>query len=419
MTEYSLKQLQELRLEANKDKDVFVTLLEGSAEIFGAELQLGSKVSLRGNALAVFTWHGCKLAIEGEPDFVYVAEDTPNVSYINCHQVLHNLRQEAQASGGQGPRVVVAGPTDSGKSSMCRMLLNWAVRAQHQPTYVDLDIGQGSITVPGCLAATPVEAPITIEEGYPTQAPLVYFFGHTSPDKQEELYRYLVDKLCSVLDSRASSSPEVAAAGMVVNTMGYVDGLGYELLLHAIKSLKADVVLVMEQDRLFTQLTNQLKSEVGAMGKTVSVVKLYKSGGVAQRSSSARQQARAARIKEYFYGPDGGLQPVSVDLDATNMRVFRSGTGPRPPSSALPLGQARAANPLKVTPVVVSPELEQSLLAVSHAQVPDQLLPSNVAGFAWINGVDVTSNKVTCLMPTSAAMPGSYLLTGTIKTFIQ
>jgi hypothetical protein len=50
--------------------------------------------------------------------------------------------------------------------------------------------------------------------------------------------QYLVDKLSSVLDSRASSSPDVAAAGMVVNTMGYVDGLGYELLLHAIKSLK-------------------------------------------------------------------------------------------------------------------------------------------------------------------------------------
>lgn len=45
-------------------------LLEGSAEIFGAELQLGSKASLKGNALAVFTWHGCRLSIEGDPDFV-------------------------------------------------------------------------------------------------------------------------------------------------------------------------------------------------------------------------------------------------------------------------------------------------------------------------------------------------------------
>lgn len=85
----------------------------------------------------------------------------------------------------------------------------------------------------------------------------------------------------------------------------------------------------------------------------------------------------------------------------------------------MPLGVTRAANPLKVTPVPVTPELEQSLLAVSHAQVPDQLLSSNIAGFAWINGVDVTSNTVTVLLPTSAPMPGSYLLAGTIKTFIQ
>jgi polyribonucleotide 5'-hydroxyl-kinase len=68
-----------------------------------------------------------------------------------------------------------------------------------------------------------------------------------------------------------------------------------------------------------------MQGEVGSMGNAVSIVKLYKSGGVAQRSTSSRQQARSARIKEYFYGPDGTLQPVSVDLDATNMRVFRSG----------------------------------------------------------------------------------------------
>jgi hypothetical protein len=29
--------------------------------------------------------------------------------------------------------------------------------------------GQGSVTAPGCLAATPIEAPITVEDGYPTQ----------------------------------------------------------------------------------------------------------------------------------------------------------------------------------------------------------------------------------------------------------
>ena len=36
----------------------------------------------------------------------------------------------------------MVGPTDVGKSSLCRMLLNWAVRSGWGPTMVDLDIGE-------------------------------------------------------------------------------------------------------------------------------------------------------------------------------------------------------------------------------------------------------------------------------------
>lgn len=46
---------------------------------------------------------------------------------------------------------------------------------------------------------------------------------------------------------------------MIINTMGWIEDLGYELLLHAISTLQADVVLVMEQDRLYSQLSNALK----------------------------------------------------------------------------------------------------------------------------------------------------------------
>ena len=46
----------------------------------------------------------------------------------------------------------------------------------------------------------------------------------------------------------------VGAAGMLINTMGWVDGLGFELLLHTIAAMKANIVLVVGQDRLLTQL---------------------------------------------------------------------------------------------------------------------------------------------------------------------
>ena len=46
---------------------------------------------------------------------------------------------------------------------------------------------------------------------------------------------------------------------MVINTMGFIDGAGYDLLLHSIQALKADVVLVLGQDRLFSQLQSALR----------------------------------------------------------------------------------------------------------------------------------------------------------------
>lgn len=81
----------------------------------------------------------------------------------------------------QGPRVIVVGPTDSGKSTLARMLLSWAAKQGWKPTFVDLDIGQGSITIPGCISATPIELPIDPVEGVPLEMPLVYFFGHVTP----------------------------------------------------------------------------------------------------------------------------------------------------------------------------------------------------------------------------------------------
>ena len=36
---------------------------------------------------------------------------------------------------------------------------------------------------------------------------------------------------------------------MVINTMGWIDGLGYELILHALGALRVDVILVIGQDR--------------------------------------------------------------------------------------------------------------------------------------------------------------------------
>lgn len=72
-------------------------------------------------------------------------------------------------------------------------------------------------------------------------------------------------------------------SGVIVNTMGWVDGEGYRLLVHAAKALGVNVVLVLGQDRLHSELDRDLA------GGGVDVVKLAKSGGVVTRQREFRK----------------------------------------------------------------------------------------------------------------------------------
>ena len=69
--------------------------------------------------------------------------------------------------------------------------------------------GQGGITAPGSICATPVESPIDIEEGLPAEVPLVYFYGHANADANPDLYKFLVERLANLLDRRTQQNSKV------------------------------------------------------------------------------------------------------------------------------------------------------------------------------------------------------------------
>lgn len=58
---------------------------------------------------------------------------------------------------------------------------------------------------------------------------------------------------------------QVRAAGMMINSMGWIDGLGYELILHSLKTFRVDIVLVIGQDRLYSQLSNLFRVSLRTM----------------------------------------------------------------------------------------------------------------------------------------------------------
>ncbi|KAM5581470.1 hypothetical protein ABKV19_010608 [Rosa sericea] len=355
--------------------------------------------------------------MDGTTETDYTADETPNISYVNVHAVLDARRNRAKTLSSddpnspqaQGPRVIVVGPSDSGKSTLSKMLLSWAAKQGWKPTFVDLDIGQGAITIPGCIAATPIEMPIDPVEGIPLDMPLVYFYGHTTPMSNVDLYRVLVKELSQMVERQFTGNAESQAAGLVINTMGWIEGVGYELLLHAIDTFNANVVLVLGQEKLCSMLRDVLKNK-----PNVDVVKLQKSGGVVSRNVKFRQKSRSHRIREYFYGLSNDLSPHSNIANFGDLSVFRIGGGPQAPRSALPIGAEPAADPTRVVPVNINRDLLHMVLAISYAKEPDEIISSNVAGFVFVTDINIERKTITYLAPAAGELPGKFLIVGTL-----
>ncbi|GIX74459.1 protein CLP1 homolog [Caerostris extrusa] len=138
--------VQIINLQANKEGKiqirnpsdvVHVELLSGTAEIFGVEM-IKNKIYPFSSAFAVSTLNGCTLKLKGKIQWTYTVNY--NHTIIDLHLSLEKKRKLAEKSGVRGPTVLIAGPTDVGKSTLCRTLLNYAVRSGRIPVYIDLDV---------------------------------------------------------------------------------------------------------------------------------------------------------------------------------------------------------------------------------------------------------------------------------------
>ncbi|PKK17427.1 cleavage and polyadenylation factor I subunit 1 [Columba livia] len=146
------------------------------------------------------------------------------------------------------------------------------------------------------MGALYIERPADVEEGFSLQAPLVYHFGSTTPGTNIKLYNKITSRLADVFNQRCEVNRRASVSGCVINTCGWVKGSGYQALVHAASAFEVDVVVVLDQERLY----NELKRDLPHFVRTVL---LPKSGGVVERSKDFRRECRDDRIREYFYLP--------------------------------------------------------------------------------------------------------------------
>ncbi|KAI0231954.1 Cleavage polyadenylation factor subunit clp1 [Massospora cicadina] len=411
---WSLTKEQELRLEVGPKETLKLKLVSGTAEVFGTELGKDVWYNFTDQKLAIFTWHGCELTIsflvtslyhvislsltrfafyaEGSCTVDYIADETPMSSYINIHLALEGQRARSAREDVRGPTVLIVGPKDSGKSSLAKILLSYAIKQGREPMFIALDPNEGSVTMPGCLLAIPLKHQLDVEVGLSnTLAP-------TSEDESVPQPLIQVERLGEMLKRRLEVDKDLKSSGCIIDTCGLADDVGFKLHMHTIEALDVDAVLVVGHERLYSDLVRANK------GSKVTILRLAKSGGVVNRDPALMRHLQMKSIREYFYGcPGHDLSPSPNLVKFEDVSIFKVGEGVLAPSSALP--------------VELGEHLLHAILAVCGAETQDEatLLRANVHGFVYISEVDAAKRTLTLLMPCPGRLPKTFLLLGSFR----
>ncbi|KAF9469333.1 Pre-mRNA cleavage complex II protein Clp1-domain-containing protein [Collybia nuda] len=473
--EWKLEPETEYRFELDPGTSLAIKLVRGYAEVFGAELAEG-KYYIFGSECkaAVFTWQGCVIEVTGHASTEYLSEETPMAAYANLHIAFEQMRVRAlrtlhrspsydddPSANTEPPRVLILGPENSGKTTVSKILINYAVRAGQgwSPLLVNVDPSEGGWSAPGAISVAPVHSPLpTCSPANPlgsaaTSAPtalssnallpLVYWYGHAEIKRNPLLMDRLIRNMGENVNEKYDVDIEGRMSGLVVDTpSSFASGPGanehrQKLIKACVDAFKINVILVVGHEKLNVEMQR-------TYGAHLTVVKIPKSGGVVELDHGYRERVHNYQLHTYMYGqiiqaPPGissatlggealtdlVLSPSSTVINFDDLSIFRIGAETMAPSSALPIGAARVVSemqPVPIDPAQSGSGLLNAVLAILAPPNPDEnerydeeILDLTVTGFLIVTNIDIPHRKMTILAPNQGSVVGKTAIVGSFE----
>ena len=169
-------------------------------------------------------------------------------------QLIENLDSGLAVDTKSGPKCMIIGPTDVGKSTLCKFLLNYAVGSGFKPSFVDLDIGQ-SVLHQGIITGSIINSLIKIsrvgDESPSLSDSVSYFYGNLSPDANISFYSFQCSNLQHALKERSRRDLINLYSGSIINTCGWVTPKGCLLIEHLISIFQPIYLIVIGSNDLY------------------------------------------------------------------------------------------------------------------------------------------------------------------------
>ena len=318
----------------NDGPELEVELLKGQAEIKGFSLVLHTKMWFpAGFRFQIFSYQGCQVKLKGAVTQHTLQENPTMETQLKIHTLLNRCRDQARQLESDGPRLLVCGPTDNGKSSFCKFLINRAITDKFQPTFIELDVGQGDITLPGCLAFTTVTKPLHPVTLFDAANPYVIHYGGNSLMRDLTPYLKQMHQLKRAFQTMMNMSQEARHSGCVINTCGWVTGGGFECIVNAAMMFEVQIIACLGDDQKLYEMLRKV------VPPAVQIIQMQKVPGIRVRPTHFRRRSRANKVHEYFHGPRGNFPGHRVVMKTADLKFYmfsECNTGGRGLGSPLP-----------------------------------------------------------------------------------
>lgn len=233
-----LLQGDEWVIDLRNDQTLYINIVNGICEIFGIELVNGSEYVFNSHdKMVLFAVEGCEIVyrtnktlLKKFPDCII--KNDPNI--IALYSIALKLAQR-RLGNLKGPRVLIIGDQKSGKTSIAKTLLSYAVKmitSSNSPIFVNLDPSKGIFTLPGPISATVVDDSLQVDSPIwgesttssmyslvPTFEPIVKQFGFESINEyNRDFYLKQVDSLAEDVSLLLNKSFHSNRTGIIVDT---------------------------------------------------------------------------------------------------------------------------------------------------------------------------------------------------------
>jgi polynucleotide 5'-hydroxyl-kinase GRC3/NOL9 len=190
--------------------------------------------------------------------------------------------------------ILIVGAPNSGKSTFVRWLVQDLCRIRRRVGWLDADVGQTTLGVPGTMNLALVDDP---SAGLPP-ANATFFVGSTSPRGHMLPMLVGLHRLQQVALAEAAKVVVVDTTGMIAEQDG-----GGSLKLWKVELLRPVLIVAIQRENELVHILTPLKRE-----RYVDVRVLKPSGAVRFRSLQEREQRRRELYGRYF----GSAAPVVV-----------------------------------------------------------------------------------------------------------